>query len=222
VPAMSSCPRASCAGGARARRGAAPGQGSPRAALTSALLAVAAAAGCTDPAETAAYQAPVQVTLTVRAADVMGGRVTATAAIGSQRGNPYAGFLQNTRLRINGEPARIDIERATLELAAPAGELRGLGQVLGGEAEAYLLLDDAAATVAASGTIDEATGDEATLAPVFPDDVPAAQHQRMLSGGFEVGLRGAAAAGFAATEATVTLELTMTFAAYELEAPVEE
>ncbi len=186
-----------------------------------ALAALLGAAGCKDAREAPVYEAQVTVALTVRSADVAAGQLVSAIDLSTVPHDPYDAFLTNARLRSRSELARIDLEAISLELASATGGVTSLGEVLSGPVEAVLFLDGAggAATVAGAVDLGDLPLDEAELLPGFPDAVTAAQHREMLASGFEVGLRGAAAAGFAAREAEVKLELKLTFAAYRLAAP---
>lgn len=188
--------------------------------LLSALMAPLAI-GCSDPNHPD-YIAKVELTMQARV-DADGELVVAQRDISSQDGNPYLSFLMNARIRLEREPARIDIETIKMSLANKSSGVANLGEVFRGPTEALLILDTSGApTVAAQTEIGEIALDEITFATDFPDDISGARLDLLRAGGFPVSVRGEVAPGFAERGVAAPLAVAITFSAYKFAAATEE
>lgn len=185
------------------------------------VLLVIPAIGCADP-DHPDYLAKVELTMQARA-DADGKLVVAQRDISSQDGNPYLSFLMNARIRLEREPARIDIETIKMSLGNNAGGVANLGEVFRGHTEALLILDSSGApTVAAQTEVGEIALDEITFTTDFPDDISGARLELLRAGGFPVSVRGEIAPGFAERGVAAPLTVAISFAAYKFAAPTED
>ncbi len=181
------------------------------------LLLALPAIGCTDP-DHPDYTAKVELTMQARA-DADGKRVGAQRDISSQDGNPYLSFLTNAQIRLEREPARIDIESVKMSLGGTASGVANLGEVFRGPTEALLILDTSGTpTVAAQTEIGEIALDEITFTTDFPDDISGARLDLLRAGGFPVSIRGEVAPGFAERAVAAPLTVAITFSAYKFAA----
>jgi hypothetical protein len=184
--------------------------------LATFTVATLAACGGDDPLE---YSEPVTINLKVKSSDVVNNALEDDKGITTESGNPYGAFVANARRELGGvDPSRVALDTTTLTLGASSTGVLELGEVFTGNVEVNFTTNDtdntypaawrAFAAADGSGPIELTSG-------FSTDTLSSADFTKILGGSFKVGIRGPAAAGFAAANVDADLQVTLTFTAFE-------
>lgn len=180
--------------------------------LSSLLLVVGACAS--DPVS---YSAPVGIEMKVKSSDVTQSVVTERKDITTEVGNPYGAFTNDAIAQLGGKaPSRIELDELTLSLGAQSTGVNALEQVVTGDVDVALLVNNSNNTYDA-GHVTNPTGiGPVTMAPAFDwSTVAPLDRTEIINGSFKVVLRGAAAPGFSAIDASAVLQTTFSFTAFQ-------
>ncbi|HSD91346.1 MAG TPA: hypothetical protein VLB44_27670 [Kofleriaceae bacterium] len=179
--------------------------------LSSLLLVGACAA---DPVS---YSAPVGIEMKIKSSDVTQSIVTERKDITTEVGNPYGAFTNDAIAQLGGkQPSRIELDELTLSLGAQSTGVSALEQVMTGDIDVALLVNNSSNTYDAGHVTNptgigpvamDATFDWSTVAPLDRTEI--------INGSFKVVLRGPAAPGFSALDANAVLQTTFTFTAFQ-------
>lgn len=185
--------------------------------LAAALVALAlAACGGDDPVN---YSQPVTINLKAKSSDVDNGALADDKAVTTETSNPYGAFVSAARDALGGaDPSAIELDAATLTLGASSTGVLELGEVFTGNTEVNFTMNDTNNTYpAAWGAIaaTDGSGPLALTTGFTSDGFSTTDFDKLLNGSFKVGIRGPAAAGFAAANADADLQVTLTFTAFE-------
>ena len=164
------------------------------------------------------YSQPVTINLKAKSDDTVNNVVEDDKNITTESGNPFAKFVTDARLALGGaDPSTIELTATTLTLGAGSTGVLKLGEVFTGNTEVNLTMADTNNTYpAAWGVIEATDGTTVTLETGFDTEtLPDTDYAKVLAAGFKVGIRGPAAAGFAAKGADADIQVTLTFVAYE-------
>jgi hypothetical protein len=145
--------------------------------------------------------------------------VTDEKGINTESGNPYGAYIADARAALGDhDPARIEVDGATLLLGASSVGVLTLGEIYAGTVEVLFIMNDTNNTFAVGSLTADAT---TTAGPVAfdigfdSDTVQADDWTKLLGGSFKVVVRGPAAPEFATKGADADIQTTFTFAAYE-------
>jgi hypothetical protein len=183
--------------------------------VSAVAVAVALCAACNE--VPVSYSTPVGISLKAKSANASNGVVTDEKSINSEVGNPYGAFVTDARARIGRDPALIDVEGVEVTLAAGSNGVAMLGDVFAGTVDLVFQMNDTNSTYpVATGIIAADTTGPAPLDIAFvAESVPDLDYVKLLLGGFKLVARGPAAPAFASKGAEATLQVTLTFAAFE-------
>jgi hypothetical protein len=175
-------------------------------------LALATAA-CSAEGEPSVYTSPVELTLKADAStDVADGVLSAIASMNSADDGAYNALLVNARIRLKRSPSSVNVTTATL---TAEGSLGAPGTVFESDFALYFFLDNLP-TLVAVGTVPEISIDpELELITNPTGELDDDQVAKLLSGGFNVLLRGKATKDFIDAKRAGTLRLEMDLAALE-------
>jgi hypothetical protein len=179
------------------------------------LIALLLVGACGD--DPVQFSEPVGIELKAKSGDVANSAVKEDKGITTESGNPYGKFISDAMAKLGGkDPSEIHLDKLTLTLGAQSTNVTALEQVLTGDGAVTFLTNDTNNTFVAAHCMNP-TGvgpfdcDVAfDWSQVGSGDVP-----KMLAGSFKVGLTAPAAAGFDTKGAEASLQLTMTFTAFE-------
>lgn len=178
------------------------------------MCAVAMLAGCSD--DPLSYSAPVGINLKTKSGDVSGTSVSNQKGINTESGNPYGAFIADSRRELGRDPARVEVDEATLTLGAQSTGVVTLQEVFVGDVDVAFVIDDSNNTYDVGHVIDPAGVGPVGIGVNFESDaVSDADYAKFLAGSFKVVIRGAAAPGFSTKGAEANLQTSFTFAAYE-------
>lgn len=178
------------------------------------LASILVLAACGD--DPVSYSMPVDINLKVKSGDVSNNAVSDQKGITTESGNPYGAFVNDAQGKLGRAPARIELDDLTLTLGAQSTGVTTLDEVYTGDVDVAFIVNDTNNTYDV-GHIMNPTG-------VGPDSVDinfmsvavsAADYQKMLTGSFNVVIRGPAAATFSTKGAEANMQLTFTFAAFD-------
>ncbi len=168
--------------------------------------------GCGD--DPVAYSTPVAVNIKPKA-DVEHTTVDEGKAVTTENGNPYGAFVTQARARLGRDPMQITIEQMTLTLGAGSTGVTSLEEVFAGDAQVLLVMNDTNNSYpvgvfpAPTGT--GPLGGHVAFVEVAPDSP---DYGKLLTGSFQVFIRGPAAATFLQDGPKADLQVALTFAAY--------
>jgi len=189
----------------------------PRFSILFALALAVPLAACGD--DPTGYSSPVGINLKAKSGDVQSGVISDEKGITTESGNPYGAFVTDARAALGGaDPARIEVDSATLVLGASSTGVLTLGEVFGGTVEVLFIMNDTNNTFAVGTAAIDATTSAGPVAldiGFASDGVLGDDWTKLLGGSFKVVVRGPAAAGFTTKGADADLQTTFTFAAYE-------
>ncbi len=165
----------------------------------------------------ATYSAPVGVNLNARSGDVRSGTLSRDEVITAEPGNPYGTFINNAWQKLgNKSPSRIEVSSITLALGGQSTGVSALEQVFTGEVDVLFVMNDTGNSFIAGHVVNPTGTGPVTLSVDFdPTKVVALDFGNLLSGNFNVVVRGTAAAGFSTRNATANLQTSITFKADE-------
>lgn len=165
------------------------------------------------------YSQPVTINLKAKSDDTVNNVVEDDKSITSENSNPYGKFVGDAKAALGGaDPSRIALEATTLTLGAGSTGVLGLGEVFTGNVEVNFTTNDTNNTFPAAWGVVAATVGSGPLeltSGFSTDPVSTTDFAKLLGGSFKVGIRGPAAAGFAAKGADADIQVTLTFVAYE-------
>lgn len=189
------------------------------------FLTVAALAACGDDGGTVPvqYSQPVGINLKVKSSDVVNGTISIEKGINTESSNPYGAFITAARNELGGvDPGHIELTAGTLILGGNSTGVVGLGEIFVGQVEVVFQMNETNNTFPAATRTMLATDGSGPLdlTPSFTSAGAAdADYTKILGGSFKVVLRGPAHANFRGAGADADVQTTLTFTAYELEAP---
>jgi hypothetical protein len=178
------------------------------------LLALLVVAACGD--DPVSFSEPVGIELKVKSGEVSANAITPEKGITTESGNPYGAFVSDAQAKLGGDPARIELEKVTIQLGAQSTNVASLEDVMTGDVYAQFLTNDSNNTYVV-GHWGSPTG----IGPVegHPsfdwDALPAGDVDKFMSGSFKVVLNAPASPDFAGKGAEAVLQLTFTFSAFE-------
>jgi hypothetical protein len=177
--------------------------------------ALALCAACGD--DPVSYSAPVGITLKAKSANTKDGVVADEKSINTESGNPYGAFVSDARAQIGRDPVLIDVESTEVVLGPGSTGVAMLGDVFDGAVELAFQMNDTDVTYpVASGAIAADTAGPVPLDVTFAAEaVPDLDYVKLLLGSFKLVAHGAAAPAFASKGAEASLQVTLTFAAFE-------
>ena len=165
----------------------------------------------------ATYSAPVGVNLNARSGDVRSGTLSREEVITAEPGNPYGAFINDAWQKFgNKSPSRIEVQSITLALGGQSTGVSALEQVFTGEVDVLFVMNDSGNSFNAGHVVNPTGTGPVTLSVDFdPTKVVGVDFGNLLSGSFNVVVRGSAAAGFSTRSATANLQTSITFKADE-------
>jgi hypothetical protein len=178
------------------------------------LVTLLALSACgSDPVS---YSEPVGIELKVKSGDVANSAISDGKAITTESGNPYGVFVNDAQTKLGANPSRIEIDELTLALGAQSTGVTTLDQIFTGDVDVALIVNDTNTTYDA-GHITNPTGVGPLAVDVTfaGDAVAPADFTKMLTGSFQVVVRGTAAPMFSSKGAEAILQTTFTFAAFQ-------
>lgn len=181
------------------------------------LLVCAFAAACGD--DPVSLSQPVGISLKAKSDDVQsnGGSVTDEKAINTESGNPYGAFVTAARQALGGaDPARIEVDKATLYLALTSTGVSALEEVFSAQVDIGFVMNDTNDSFPVARANAPTGRGPHELEVLFTPPAPGTTNfPKLLGGSFKVVLNGPAAAGFTAKGANADLQVTFTFTAFE-------
>lgn len=178
------------------------------------MCALAMLVGCSD--DPLSYSAPVGINLKAKSGDVSGTAVSDEKGINTESGNPYGEFVKDARDTLGRDPARVEVDAATLTLGAQSTGVVTLQEVFVGDVDVAFVIDDSNNTYDVGHVIDPAGVGPVGIDINFESDaVSDADYGKVLSGSFKVVIRGTAAPDFDMKGAEADLQVSFTFAAFE-------
>lgn len=176
-------------------------------------LAALATAACSSDGDPSVYTSPVELSLKADAStDVADGVLSATASMNSADRGAYGALLMNARIRLRRSPSSVDVTSATV---TAAGSLGAPSAVFESAVVLYFFLDNLPTQVAV-GTVPEISIDPALELVTKPTgELDDDQLAKLLSGEFNVLLRGKATKDFIDAKRAGTLRLELELAALE-------
>lgn len=182
--------------------------------FTCSVCAIVMLVGCTD--DPLSYSAPVGINLKAKSGDVSGTSVSNQKGINTESGNPYGAFVNDARRKLGRDPARVEIDEATLTLGAQSTGVVTLSEVFVGDVDVAFIIDDSNNTYDVGHVIDPVGVGPVGIGINFESNaVSDADYSKFLGGSFKVVIRGAAAPGFSTKGAEANLQVSFTFAAFE-------
>jgi hypothetical protein len=181
------------------------------------LVASALLASLACGADPVSYSAPVGINLKASGDEARSGVVVDEKNVNTESGNPYGAFVGAARTQLGREPGRIEVAKVTLTLGGTSQGVTALDQVLQGRVDIQFVLDDTNNSYNVAH-LDSAAGSGPVAFQVdfAPGSLSPADRTKLLSGGFRVVLRSAAAPTFIGRkDAKADLQVSLEFAAFE-------
>lgn len=182
--------------------------------LYASLLSLPLAACGSDPVN---YSAPVGIELKAKSGDVAQASLTSSKDITTESGNPYGAFVNTAEAKLSGKtPSAIEVSDLTLTLGGQSTGVNALEQVMTGDVDVAFVVNNTNNTYDAGHVINPTGVGPVAMDPNFDwSTVAEADRTQMLNGSFKVVLRAPAAASFASSGASVSLQVTFTFDALQ-------
>jgi hypothetical protein len=179
---------------------------------TYAVLLLLAACG-DDPVS---YSMPVGINLKVKSGDVSNAAVSDMKAITTESGNPFGAFVTDAQNKLGKDPARIEVDDLTLTLGAQSTGVTTLQEVYTGDVDVAFITNDTNNTYDVGHIMNPmGVGPDTVDVNFMSSQVSDADFAKMLTGSFNVVIRGAAADMFSTKGAEANMQLTFTFAAFK-------
>jgi len=167
-------------------------------------------------ADPVSYSAPVGIELKVKSGDVANNAISDAKAITTESGNPYGAFVSDAQAKLGRDPTRIEIDSLTLTLGAQSTGVTTLDEVYTGDVDIALIMNDTNNTYDAGHVMNPMGVGPVDVGVVFESSAVApADFTKMLTGSFQVVIRGPAAASFSTKGAEANLQTTFTFTAFQ-------
>jgi hypothetical protein len=181
------------------------------------LVATALTASLACSGDPVSYSAPVGINLKATGEDARSGVVVDEKNVNTESGNPYGAFVGEARKQLGRDPGRIEVAQATLLLGGTSQGVTALEQVLLGRIDVQFVLDDTNNSYNVAHLENAAgTGPVAFQVDFRPESLAPTDQAKLLSGGFKVVLRSAAAPAFMGRkDASADLQVSLEFAAFE-------
>lgn len=186
--------------------------------LTLALVITFAAGAVACGDDPVSHSEPVGIHLSFGSGDVAGGRVGDDKNINTESGNPYAAFVAAARDALGRDPGNIEVEGVTLTLLPTSTGVAGLGEIYDGPTGLSFEMNGTGTIVpVASLDIGPATmaGPITMVVGFAPSTIVGDDWTSLVGGNFKVAIDGPAQGDFENAGASVDLEATFTFTAYE-------
>jgi hypothetical protein len=184
--------------------------------LVPAILACLVLCGCggSDPVN---YSAPIALNLKAKSDDVVANAIRAEKGINTEIGNPFGAFITEARKQLgNVDPTRVEIDSVELLLAADSKGVTTLEQVFTGKVELLFEMGESKNSYPVAELTDPTGGAPVTFTKSFKySDLAPQDLSPFLNGSFKVVIRGTAVAGFTVKGLEASLQITLTFNAYE-------
>lgn len=179
-------------------------------------LLAAFAMGCSGADKPVSHSAPVGINLKAKSGDAKNDAIYDEKGITTESGNPYGAFIKDARAELDGaDPTRIAVSSVTLLLGGNSKGVTKLEQVFAGSVETLFEVEDSKNSYPVGEVTDpKGSGPVALSADFDTTPMAATDRDKLIEGGFNVVIRGAAANGFDKADAEADLQLTFTFNAY--------
>jgi hypothetical protein len=162
------------------------------------------------------FSSPVGINLKVKSGDVASDAISDQKAITTESGNPYGAFVSDAQAKLGKDPARIEIDDLTLTLGAQSTGVTTLQDVYTGDVDVAFIMNDTNNTYDVGHIMNPTgVGPDTVDVNFTSSQVSSNDFAKMLTGSFNVVIRGPAAATFSTKGAEANMQLTFTFAAFE-------
>ena len=178
------------------------------------LASILLLAACGD--DPVSYSMPVGINLKVKSGDVSNNAISDQKGITTESGNPYGAFVSDAQGKLGTAPARIELDDLTLTLGAQSTGVTKLEEVYTGDVDVAFIMNDTNNTYDVGHIMNPTgVGPDTVDINFMSSAVSAADYAKMLTGSFNVVIRGPAATMFSAKGAEANMQLTFTFAAFK-------
>jgi hypothetical protein len=176
------------------------------------LAATGLLAGCDEDPVNATGRIVIELS-GISQGDIVDGSVSNAKNVSTESGNPYHAFLVQANSTLGGDPARIRVEAAEITLDPSSTGVASFADLFNASAEVFLDADVGGTVVVARVNAPTGTGPVA-LEVVSTDDTLAPIMDALLSGDFQVGVRGTTALT-SADDFDARIDVGIGFGAYE-------